>query len=85
MSVTIVTQQGSHLLIAADQERYAVIERREGRYYNCHDAARAGIPVDALAEIGTVLEAGDWADRDTAQAAFEAITQRGAELAQRML
>jgi hypothetical protein len=84
MSVTIVAQQGSHLLIA-NQERYAVIERRQDRYYNCHAAARAGIPASALSEIGTILASGDWTDRDTAQVAFDAITQRGTELAQRML
>ncbi len=84
MSVAIVSQQGSHLLIA-DQGRYAVIERRQGHYYNCHDAARTGIPVDALPEIGTILDADDWTDRDIAQAAFDDITQRGTELAQRML
>jgi hypothetical protein len=84
MSVTVLAQRGSHLLIA-NQERYAVIERRQDRYYNCHDAERAGIPASALSEIGTILDAGDWTDRSTAQAAFEAITQRGSELAQRML
>jgi hypothetical protein len=84
MSVTIVAQQGSHLLIA-NQERYAVIERRQDRYYNCHDAARTGIPTSALSEIETILDPGDWTDRDTAQAAFDAITRRGNELAQRML
>jgi hypothetical protein len=84
MSVTIVAQRGSHLLIA-NQEHYAVIERRQDRYYNCHDAARAGIPASALSEIGTILDPEDWTDRDTAQATFEAITQRGTDLAQRML
>ncbi len=84
MSVTIVSQKGSHLLIA-DQDRHAVIERRQDHYYNCHDAARAGIPASALSQIGTILDASDWTDRSTAQAAFDAITQRGDELAQRML
>jgi hypothetical protein len=84
MSVTIVAQRGSHLLIA-NHEHYAVIERRQDRYYNCHDAARAGIPASALSEIGTILDPGDWTDRDTAQATFDAITQRGTDLAQRML
>jgi len=84
MSVTIVSQQGSHLLIA-EQGRYAVIERRQGHYYNCHDAARAGIPVDALSEIATILDTDDCTDRDTAQATFDQIAQRGNELAQRML
>jgi hypothetical protein len=84
MSVTIVAQQGSHLLIA-NQERYAVIERRQDRYYNCHDAARADMPANTLSDVGTILDAGDWLDRDTAQAAFDAITERGNELAQKML
>ena len=61
------------------------VERREDHYYNCHDAARAGIPVDALSDIATILDAKDWTDRGTAQATFDAITQRGTDLAQRML
>ncbi len=84
MTVTIVSQQGSHLLIA-DHDRYAVIERRHDQYFNCHDAGRAGIPVSALSEIGTILDASDWTDRKSAQASFDSITQRGTELAQRML
>ncbi len=84
MTVTIISQQGSHLLIA-DHDRYAVIERRQDHYYNCHDAGRAGISVNALSEIGTIVDASDWTDRESAQATFDSIIQRGTELAQRML
>ena len=38
MTVTVVAEQGSHLLIA-DGERYAVVERREDHLYNCHDTS----------------------------------------------
>jgi hypothetical protein len=84
MPVTTVAQLGSHLLVT-DGDRYAVIERRNDQLFNCHDAARAGIPARDLSGIPRILDAGDWTDRETANTTFDAITRRGAELAQRML
>jgi hypothetical protein len=84
MPVTTVAQLGSHLLVR-DGDCYAVIERRNDQLFSCHDAARAGIPASDPSGITRILDAGDWTDRETAHATFDAITRRGAELAQRML
>ena len=83
MDVTIITEQGTHLLIARG-DRCAVIERRNNRLYNCHDGKRDGIPLDDLAAISKILEESDWTDRATAQATFQEVVARWTELAQRM-
>ncbi len=83
MTVTVVAEQGSHLLIT-DGERYAVLERRDDHLYNCHDKARAGIPVQEISAANQILDESDWSDRKTAQAMFDAIVSRGSDLAQRM-
>jgi hypothetical protein len=84
MEVKVVAERGTHVLIVGG-ERYAVLERRNGHFYNCHDDKRADVPVDDLQAVGSALDARDWTDRETAQATFEAVTGRGTELAQRML
>ena len=84
MDFKIVAEQGSHLLIAHG-ERYAVIERRSDRYYNCHDDKRDGVPVDDLSAVAHILNEGDWADKEAAQAAFDEAVSRGTGLAERML
>jgi hypothetical protein len=84
MAVTVVAQQGTHLLIA-DGSRYAVIEQRDNHLYNCHDSRRAGIPANDLSSVGTILDDGDWSDKETAQSTFDAVVERGGQLAQRML
>lgn len=83
MTVKVVAERGSHLLIT-DGERYAVVERREDHLYNCHDRARAGIPAKDISAAGRILDDGDWNDRETAQASFDAVVTRGSDLAQRM-
>jgi hypothetical protein len=50
MTVTVVAEQGSHLLIA-DGERYAVVERRED-----HHKARDGIPAKDLSAARRILD-----------------------------
>jgi hypothetical protein len=67
MDVTIIADKGTHLLIA-DGSRYAVIERRDGNFYNCHGDSREGVLVDSLSDIGKVLDTSDWADKEPAQA-----------------
>lgn len=84
MAVTIVADQGTHLLICQDN-RFAIVERRNNRLYNCHDEKRDGIPLDRIADIGTILQAGDWADQASAQTAFDEIIARGTQLSERML
>jgi hypothetical protein len=83
MHVTIVADKGTHLLIA-DGTRYAVIERRDGNFYNCHGDSREGVLVDNLSDIGKVLDTSDWVDEETAQATFNEIAARGEQLAQTM-
>jgi hypothetical protein len=84
MEVKIVAEQGTHLLIASG-DRYAVIERRNGRYYNCHEDKRANVPADDLQGVDRALDARDWTDRQTAQAMFKSVTSRGTDLARCML
>jgi hypothetical protein len=79
MRVTAVVDQGTHLLIA-DGSRYAVIERRDGHFFNCHGGSRDGI--DDLADVGRILDAGDWMNEATARTTFEEIVARGNQLAQ---
>lgn len=83
MTVTVVAEHGTHLLIA-NGDRYAVIERREDHLYNCHDNERSGIPAKDLSAVGQILADSDWTDRDTAQASFDGVVTRGSQLAQRM-
>jgi hypothetical protein len=84
MDVTINSEEGTHLLIACG-DRFAVIERRNNRLYNCHDGKRDGIPLDNLPAIWKILDERDWTDKATAQAAFNEVVARWTQLAQRML
>jgi hypothetical protein len=84
MAVTIVADQGSHLLISQDG-RCAIVERRNNRLYNCHDETRDGIPLDRISEIGLLLQPGDWKDQASAQAEFDEVVARGRHLSERML
>jgi hypothetical protein len=83
MDVTIITEQGTHLLIARG-DRFAVIERRNNCLYNCHDGRRDGIPLDDLPGISKILDENDWTDIATAQATFHEVVARGSTLAQRL-
>jgi hypothetical protein len=78
MTVIVVAEQGSHLLIT-DGERYAVVERRED-----YHKARDGIPAKDLSAARRILDNSDWNDRETAQATFDAVVTRGSDLAQRI-
>jgi hypothetical protein len=84
MNVTIVADEGTHLLVACDQ-RYAVIERRNNRLYNCHGDKRDGIPATDMSAIGQILNDNDWISKEAAQTMFDDIVERGKGLAQRML
>jgi hypothetical protein len=78
MTVIVVAEQGSHLLIT-DGERYAVVERRED-----YHKSRDGIPAKDLSAARRILDNSDWNDRETAQATFDAVVTRGSDLAQRI-
>ncbi len=83
MKVTIIAEHGTHLLIACG-DRFALIERRNGRLYSCHEGEREGIPVAELNAVSNILDERDWTDQATAQAAFNEIIERGTELAEGM-
>ena len=83
MSISVVADRGTHLLIR-NGERYAVIERRNGRFYGCHGEQRASTPATDIAAVGDILDRSDWTGEQAAQKAFDAVVERGADLAQRM-
>jgi hypothetical protein len=84
MDVTIVADEGTHLLIASGDE-YAVIERRNDHFYNCHDGKREGIPAENISAVAEILDERDWTDKEAAQKTFDEVIDRGKLLAQRML
>lgn len=82
MDVIILADQGTHLLIGCG-DRFAIIERRNNRLYNCHAGTREGIPREDIS--GAILDESDWTDKTAAQAAFNDIVARGTKLSQTML
>jgi hypothetical protein len=84
MDVTIVADEGTHLLIAQDS-KFAIVERRNNHLYNCHDGKRVGIPLSDLSAIAQILDESDWIDKVAAQAAFNEVIARETQLAERML
>ena len=83
MDVTIAAEKGTYLMVARG-DRFAVIERRNNRLYNCHDDKRDGIPLDQLTAISAIVDDGDWVDRSTAQAALDDAASRWTQLAEHM-
>jgi hypothetical protein len=83
LNVIIVEEQGTHLLIGHG-DRFAVVERRNNRLYNCHDGKRDSIPLADLSLITKILDQRDWADQATAQATFDKVRTRWTELSQHM-
>ena len=80
-SVRIVEEQASYLLLARD-DRFAVLERRNGQFYNLHRGRREPDPLtDRGAEhaVGT-----DWCDEISARRLFDEITTQYRELAEHM-
>ncbi len=84
MDVTIVADEGTHLLITQGG-KFAIVERRNNHLYNCHDGKRVGIPLSDLSAIAQILDEGDWIDKIAAQAAFNEVIARETLLAERML
>ena len=83
MTISIVADQGTHLLIA-DGKRYAVVERRNDRFYNCHGDKRSDAAVDDVATIGQILDESDWTEKAAAKQTFDQIIERGNQLAQKL-
>ncbi len=94
MAVTIVADQGTHLLVSQGN-RFAIVERRNNRLYSCHAGKRDGIDLDDvtgndasggdISAIGMILDDRDWIDEASARAAFSEIVARGTHLSQHML
>jgi hypothetical protein len=84
MDVTIVADEGTHLLITQG-DKFAIVERRNNHLYNCHDGKRIGIPLSDLPAIAQILDEGDWIDEVAAQAAFKEVVARETQIAERML
>ncbi len=83
MNTTIVEERGSHLLIAQGV-RFAVIERRNNRLYNCHGGKREGTAGNDLSAIAEIVDETDWVDQVTARKAFEEAISRYTDLAEHM-
>ena len=58
MNATIVEEKGTHLLIRRG-DRFAIIERRNNRLYNCHSGKRDGIAADDLSALVEIVDGAD--------------------------
>jgi hypothetical protein len=83
MKISVVEDRGTHLLIQ-NGEQYAVIERRNGRFYGCHGGERASTAASDISAVGDILDSSDWVVKEAARNTFDSIVERGTELAQRM-
>ncbi|MBV8141839.1 MAG: hypothetical protein JOZ60_07335 [Verrucomicrobia bacterium] len=83
MDATIIEEKGTHLLIARG-DRFAIIERRNNRLYNCHSSKRDGIAADEVSVITEIVDEADWVDEAVARKEFNELRSRGTDLAERM-
>jgi len=83
MKATIAEKKGTHLLIARG-DRFAVVERRSNRLYNCNGGKRNGIAADDLSAIEEIVDETDWVDEAAARRAFNEAGSRRTELAEHM-
>ena len=83
MKAMIAEDRGNYLLLARG-ELFAVVERRNGRLYNCHDEDREGIEARELARVSQIVDEQDWVDETTARAALIEAVARWTELVERM-
>ena len=84
MNATVVEEKGTHMLIARG-DRFAVIERRNNRLYNCHGGKRDGIAATDLSALAEIVDEADWVDEAVARRAFSQACSLGTDLAERML
>lgn len=83
MNPTIVEEKGTHLLMARS-DRFAVVERRNNRLYNCHGGKRDGIAAGDLSAIAEILDETDWVDEAVARRTFNEVGSQGTGLAEHM-
>ena len=83
VNVTIAEEKSTHLLIARG-DRFAVVERRNNRLYNCHGGKRDGIAAGDLSAIAEIVDETDWVDEVAARRAFNEAGFWGTELAEHL-
>src|SRR5579883_1414367 len=77
-SIRIVEESAPYLLIVR-KDRFAVIERRNGKIYNLHSLHRGPALMTDAGALSIVGE--DWCDEPTARQLFSDVVRRYADLA----
>ena len=83
MNATVVAERGTHLLVARG-DRFAIVERRNNRLYNCHGGKRDGVAADDPSALAEIVDEADWVEEAVARKAFTEACSRGTDLAERM-
>jgi hypothetical protein len=83
MSLRIVEECEGYVLVCRG-ERFALMERRAGLFYNLHGGAREGVPGTAGA-LCDLLDEHDWVEERAAREAMAAAVRRRTDMAERML
>ena len=83
MGMSIAAEKENYLLVARGN-RFAVVERRNNRLYNCHTGKRRGVPLSDPSAIAAIVDETDWVDRQTAQAALDEAASQWTYLAEHM-
>ncbi len=83
MKVRVIDDREGYVLVARQDGRCAVVERRAGHFYNLHGGARPGVPCDTQA-IPLITDEKDWVEEPVARASLTAAVQRHEALAQRL-
>lgn len=78
-TVRIVERHAPYLLIAR-QDRFAVVERRNGKLYNLHCGRRTPGEMTDTGALDVVGK--DWCDEDMARRLFNEVTTRYDDLAE---
>jgi hypothetical protein len=82
MGIHIVEDRAGYVLVNRG-DRFAVIERRAGHFYNLHGGARCGIDCDPE-KVPEIVDENDWVDEAKARAQLTFAVRRHDELAERM-
>jgi hypothetical protein len=84
MAVRVVDDREGYVLLARPDDRYTVVERRAGRFYNLHGRGpRGGVPCEPDAALDIVDE-GEWVDELKARATLHEAVRRHEDLARRI-
>ncbi len=81
MNASIVEERGSYLLIVQG-DRFAVVERRNNHFCNCHDGKRD--LADDISTIAQVVDETDWVDEISARKVFNEAASQYTSLTERM-